>query len=88
MRHFIVTDQQAGKLPRWALLLLCGLYVFPGLIGREPWRTGDAQGFATALTMLRGTWQDWLIPNIAGQVLNNEGPLAYALLAGLNKFLV
>ena len=86
MRHFIVTEQQAGKLPRWALLLLCALYVFPGLIGREPWRTSDAPGFATALTMVRGTWQDWLIPNIAGELLIDDGPLAYALLAAVNKF--
>jgi hypothetical protein len=87
VRHFIVTEQQAGKLPRWALLLLCALYVFPGLIGREPWRTSDAPGFATALTMVRGTWQDWLIPNIAGELLQDEGPLAYALLALVNKFI-
>lgn len=88
MRHFIVTDHQAGKLPRWALLLLCALYVFPGLIGREPWRTGDAPGFGAALTMLRGHWGDWLVPNVAGQVLTDDGPLAYALLAGISKVLV
>ena len=85
MRHFIITEQQAGKLPRWALLLLCALYVLPGLVGREPWRTSDAPGFATALTMLRGTWHDWLIPNIAGELLRDEGPLAYVLLAAINK---
>jgi 4-amino-4-deoxy-L-arabinose transferase-like glycosyltransferase len=85
VRHFIVTEQQAGKLPRWALLLLCALYVFPGLVGREPWRTSDGPGFATALTMVRGSWQDWLIPNIAGELVRDEGPFAYALLALANK---
>lgn len=77
MRPFIVTDLEAGKLPRWALLLLCALYVLPGLLGRDPWRTEDAAGFGIALTMARGDLADWLMPNIAGQALPAQGPLPF-----------
>ena len=67
MRPFLVTSAQAGKLPRWGLLLLCGLYLLPGFIGRDPWRQDDAASFGVALTMARGGPSDWLVPNIAGE---------------------
>ncbi len=77
MRPFIVTDIEAGKLPRWGLLLLCVLYVLPGLVGRDPWRTDDAAAFGIALTMNRGGLADWLMPNIAGQPMPAQGPLPF-----------
>lgn len=81
MRPFIVTDLEAGKLPRWALLLACALYVVPGFIGRDPWRSLDAAGFGIALSMLRGTWADWAMPNIAGLPIASEGPLPFWIAA-------
>lgn len=77
MRPFIVTDLEAGKLPRWGLLLLCALYTLPGFPGRDPWRTLDAAGFGIALTMMRGGTHDWLAPNIAGLPVSDEGPLPF-----------
>lgn len=88
MRAFLVTPLQARKLPRWALLLLCVLYVLPGLIGRDPWRTDDAAGFGIALSMARGGFTDWLIPNIAGLwAVDEGGPLPFALSALLARAL-
>ncbi|MEN9314013.1 MAG: hypothetical protein RIS35_406, partial [Pseudomonadota bacterium] len=77
MRPFLVTELQAGKLPRWGLLLLCVLYILPGFVGRDPWRTADAEGFGIALTMARGDASDWLIPNIAGEAVTRDGPLPF-----------
>lgn len=77
MRPFIVTTLEAGKLPRWGLLLLCVLYTLPGFIGRDPWRVHDAAGFGIALTMMRGGAHDWAIPNIAGLPVTTEGPLPF-----------
>ncbi|MGD9946753.1 MAG: ArnT family glycosyltransferase [Burkholderiaceae bacterium] len=77
MRPFIVTALEAGKLPRWALLLLCALYTLTGFIGRDPWRTQDAAGFGIALSMIRGDAADWLLPNIAQQPVASEGPLPF-----------
>lgn len=79
MRPFLVTELQAGKLPRWGLLLLCALYVLPGFVGRDPWRQGDAAGFGVALSMARGTGADWLMPNIAGEASPSNGPLPFWL---------
>ncbi|MGB7180922.1 MAG: glycosyltransferase family 39 protein [Burkholderiaceae bacterium] len=81
MRPFIVTATQARKLPRWGLLLLCVLYVVPGFVGRDPWRTADATGFGLGYTMFSGRLTDWLMPNVAGAAVYEDGPLPYALSA-------
>ncbi len=81
MKPFIVTELEAGKLPRWGLLLLCALYTLPGLIGRDPWRTQDAAGFGIALSMMRGDAGDWLMPNIANLPVAAEGPLPFWIAA-------
>jgi len=85
MRPFIVTELQAGKLPRWGLLLVCALYAVPGFVGRDPWRKLDAAGFGVALTMMRGESADWLMPNIAGQPVVNEGPLPFWIAAAFGR---
>ena len=87
MRTFIITSSQVRKLPRWGLLLVCVLYVLPGLLGRDPWRVADAAGFGIAFTMFEGTPLDWLVPNVAGQTLAGEGPLPFALAAGFAKLM-
>jgi 4-amino-4-deoxy-L-arabinose transferase-like glycosyltransferase len=65
-------------LPRWALIVLGLLYILPGLIGRDPWKT-DAASFGIMWTMAHGTVNDWLYPNIAGMASVEEGPLAFWL---------
>ncbi len=85
MRPFIVTSNQARKLPRWGLILLCTLYVVPGLLGRDPWRVIDATGFGIAHTMYLGSALDWLIPNVAGESVPEQGPLPFALAAAFAR---
>jgi 4-amino-4-deoxy-L-arabinose transferase-like glycosyltransferase len=86
MRSFIVTNAQAGRLPAWALIGLCALYILPGLIGRGPWDRADAEGFGLALTLLRGHGIDWLMPNVFGAPLPIEGPLSSWLGAAFGFF--
>ena len=64
-------------LPRWGLLLLAFLYILPGLIGRDPWKNDDAASFGIMWTMAHGGVQDWLLPNIVGLPVLEEGPLAF-----------
>lgn len=64
-------------LPRWGLLLLAFLYILPGLIGRDPWKNDDAASFGIMWTMAHGGLQDWLLPNIVGLPVLEEGPLAF-----------
>jgi 4-amino-4-deoxy-L-arabinose transferase-like glycosyltransferase len=81
VKPFLVTSLQAAKMPRWLLLLMCALYVVPGLIGRDPWRYEDATGFGVAWTMaFAGSGPaDWLMPNVLGVPLAEEGPVPFWL---------
>jgi 4-amino-4-deoxy-L-arabinose transferase-like glycosyltransferase len=72
-----LTSAATLKLPRWGLLLLCLLYIVPGLIGRDPWKTDDAVGLGIMVTMAKGGPVDWIAPNIAGIPVAQEGPLAF-----------
>jgi 4-amino-4-deoxy-L-arabinose transferase-like glycosyltransferase len=64
-------------LPRWLLLLLCALYIVPGLLGRDPWKTVDAASFGIMWTMAQGGLHDWLAPHIVGLPAPDRGPLAF-----------
>ena len=64
-------------LPRWALFALCMLYILPGLIRRDPWKSDDAAGFGIMWTMAQGGLHDWLSPNIVGLMTPEEGPLTF-----------
>jgi 4-amino-4-deoxy-L-arabinose transferase-like glycosyltransferase len=59
------------------LFALCLMYIVPGLVGRDPWKTEDAAGFGIMWTMARGGLEDWLWPNVAGLPMAEKGPLAY-----------
>ncbi|MES2758351.1 MAG: glycosyltransferase [Pseudomonadota bacterium] len=63
-------------LPRWALFGLGLLYILPGLLGRDLWKD-DAASFGIMWTMAHGGLADWLLPNVAGLPLADEGPLAF-----------
>lgn len=87
MRPFFVTANEARKLPRLLLLLLCVLYVVPGFLGRDPWRNDDAASFGVVVTMLRGVPQDWWLPNVFGQGFYDEGPFFFWVSALASKAL-
>lgn len=74
-------------LPRWLLLLLCALYILPGLFARDPWKTVDATSFGIMWTMAQGGLADWLAPNVTGMPSPDKGPLAYWIGALLIKML-
>src|SRR3569833_1742880 len=63
-------------LPRWGLIALCLLYILPGLIRRDPWKTDDAAGFGIMWTMARGGLDDRLLPHIVGLLMPEESQQA------------
>ena len=70
-----------GPLPSpwfWAIAVL---YALLGLAGHDPWKQDDAVGFGIAWSMANGSSLDWLIPNVAGRMVAEEGPLAFWLAA-------
>lgn len=74
-------------LPRWGLIALCLLYILPGILRRDPWKTDDAAGFGIMWTMAHGSLSDWLSPNIAGLPMPTEAPLTFWIGAVLIKLL-
>lgn len=77
----------AAALPRWVLFALLAIYITTGLFGRDPWLADDATGFGIAWTMADGTLSDWLLPNVVGTTIAEEGPLAFWVAALFIKLL-
>lgn len=89
MKPLVVTSLQAVKMPRWLLLLLAVLYVVPGFVGRDPWRSADATGFGVAWTMHLAPQgaADWLTPNVLGQSFTTGGPAPFWMGAAAMRLL-
>ena len=68
----------------WGLVVL---YVLLGLVGHDPWKSDDAIGFGIAWSMANGPATAWLVPGVAGQMVAEEGPLAFWLAALFIKVL-
>ncbi len=61
----LVTQRAVQRLPRWALMLFCGAYVIPGVIGRDPWRNADLSAFGFMVSIATGR-SSWWAPTIGG----------------------
>jgi hypothetical protein len=61
----LVTQRAVQRLPRWALMLFCGAYVIPGVIGRDPWRNADLSAFGFMVSIATGR-SSWWSPTIGG----------------------
>ena len=61
----LVTRDAARRLPRWALWILLGLYLLPGLFGRDPWRNVDLITYGVMKAMADGRI-DWWSPSLGG----------------------
>lgn len=74
----IVAQNAVRTLPRWALWLLCAAYIFPGFIGRSPWRDTDIVSFGYMRSLAAGD-TSWLHPSMLGLSPSTEGLLPYWL---------
>ncbi len=57
----IVAQDAVRRFPRWALLLLCAVYVAAGFMGREPWRSADLAGFGSLFDVIGISDWAWLL---------------------------
>ena len=62
-----------------ALVVLCALYLLPGLTSHDPWKSDDAVHFGITYGFLVGN--DWLVPHLAGEAMLGSPPLYYWLAA-------
>ena len=61
----LVSQREAQRLPRVALLLFGAAYVLPGLFGRDPWKSADITAFGYMLNIAQGR-APWLAPTVGG----------------------
>ncbi|MEA3119003.1 MAG: hypothetical protein QOI13_2273 [Paraburkholderia sp.] len=82
-----LTASATRALPRWLLLTICIIYAAFGLFGRDPWKNEDAAGFGVMWTMANGSTRDWLLPNLVGKFVTDDGPAGYWFGASLIRLL-
>ena len=75
----------ALPLARVPLLILLAIWLLPGLIGHDPWKTDDAIGIGIAHQF--ASHGDWLLPRLAGEHYAEDGPLFYWIAAAFVKLL-
>jgi 4-amino-4-deoxy-L-arabinose transferase-like glycosyltransferase len=68
-------------MPRAALwlVLFFGVWMLPGLVGRDPWKADEGYSFGLVLHMLETG--DWVIPQLAGEPFMQKPPLLFAVSA-------
>ena len=72
----------AGTEKPWLLLLLCLVWLLPGLVGHDPWKPDEVETAAVIQRFMQGAY--WAVPQFAGQPYLEHAPLYYwsaALLA-------
>jgi 4-amino-4-deoxy-L-arabinose transferase-like glycosyltransferase len=82
-----LTASATRALPRWLLLTICIVYAAFGLFNRDPWKNEDAAGFGVMWTMANGGTRDWMLPNLVGKFITDNGPAGYWLGASLIRLL-
>lgn len=76
---------ERGQFPRWLAILLCVVWVFPGLIGHQPWKPDEAYSLGLVFHMVQSG--DWIVPTLAGEPFLEKPPLYFITAAVFAKLL-
>ena len=74
----LIAQSAVRRLPRFALLLFCVAYIFPGFLGRGPWKNEDIAAFGV-MRELAASAANWLQPQLLGQTTGFEALIPYWL---------
>lgn len=79
-----------NNLPRptekpWVLLLLAFIWLWPGILGHDPWKSDEPYVLAVILDMLNQG--HWLVPTIQGEPYLSTPPLYYWVASVFVRFL-
>ena len=74
----IIAQSAVRRLPRRALLLFCAAYLFPGFLGRGPWKNEDIAAFGV-MRELSASASNWLAPQLLGQATGFDALVPYWL---------
>ncbi|TCV82926.1 ArnT family glycosyltransferase [Sulfurirhabdus autotrophica] len=64
-------------------LLICFAWLFPGLVGHEPWKPDEAYTFGLVNHIFKNG--DWIVPTLAGEPFMEKPPLFYITAAAFAK---
>jgi 4-amino-4-deoxy-L-arabinose transferase-like glycosyltransferase len=73
-----VAQREPDIILRHSLLftiVLCALWIFPGLIGRDPWKPDEAYSFGLVYHILQTG--DWVVPTLAGEPFVENPPIFF-----------
>ena len=57
------------------IIVLCTLWIFPGLIGRDPWKPDEAYSFGLVYHILHTG--DWVVPTLASEPFMEKPPIFF-----------
>lgn len=69
------TAPSLDSIPIWLVVLMAAAWVFPGLIGHDPWKPDEAYSFGLVYHILQTG--DWIVPTLAGEPFMEKPPLFY-----------
>ena len=84
------TPPKHPELPKptekpWLLLLLCFVWLWPGILGHGPWKPDEPYALGVVQWMLHSG--DWQVPRIVGEAYLDTPPLYYWVAAGFARLL-
>lgn len=75
----IAFDGQRTPVKTALFVLVCIVWILPGLIGHQPWKGDEAATFGAVYHILQTG--DWLVPMLAGEPFLDRPPLYYLVAA-------
>jgi len=76
--HLLRHEKLASAItahPVWLTILICLVWILPGLAGHDPWKPDEAQTFGIVYHLLES--HDWVVPMLAGEPHLEKPPLVY-----------
>ncbi len=67
----------------WWVIILCVVWVVPGLVGHDPWKADEPYTFGLVNHILRTG--DWVVPTLAGEPFLEKPPLFFITAAGFAR---
>lgn len=71
------TLAEATRFRQFLLLLLAAVYIFPGLVGHDPWKQDET--YVTSIVAHLERTHDWIVPRSAGLPFLEKPPLYFAV---------
>ncbi len=82
LKQPIIFDGTSSPVKKALFIIICAAWIFPGLVGHDPWKPDEAIAFGIISSMLKEG--HWLLMMIAGEPTFDYPPLYYWVGAALS----